>query len=301
LPGTVVAKLNLDTQLFERAYLLEDAHAQESTVLDRVVADLQTQEVLIADRHFCIVAFLRNVAAAGSYFVIRHHGRLKGELVGERQPIGRSDTGMVYEQDLRLHDSDGRNLTVRRITVELDTPTRDGDPAIHLLTNLPRAQVRADRVAQLYRERWDIEYGFYVVTMTLTCELRSLGHPRAALFLFCMALLAYNARQVLYAALRTAHAAAEVEALSELAVARQIVQPMAGLVTALPESEWDRQVAGTLAGRAAFLRRVSRHVPVRAYRKSVRGPKRPRPPRSPYEACRHVSTYRLLQARKKRC
>ena len=148
---------------------------------------------------------------------------------------------------MRLHDSDGQNLTVRRITVELDTPTRDGDPAIHLLTNLPRAQVRADRVAQLYRERWDIEYGFYVVTMTLTCELRSIGHPRAALFLFCMALLAYNARQVLYAALRTAHAAAEVEALSELAVARQIVQPMAGLVTALPESEWDRQVERTLA------------------------------------------------------
>src|SRR5205085_5779351 len=40
LPGTVVAKFNLDEQLFERAYLLEDAHAQESVVLDRVVADL---------------------------------------------------------------------------------------------------------------------------------------------------------------------------------------------------------------------------------------------------------------------
>jgi len=74
LPGTVVAKLNLDTHLFERAYLLEDAHAQESTVLDRVVADLQAQEVLIADRHFCIVWFLRDVAAAGGYFVIRQHG-----------------------------------------------------------------------------------------------------------------------------------------------------------------------------------------------------------------------------------
>jgi len=114
-------------------------------------------------------------------------------------------------------------------------------------------------------------------------------------------MLAYNARQVLYAALRTAHAAAEVEAMSELAVAREIVQPMAGLVTALPESEWDQQVEGTLAGRAAFLRRVSRHVLVRAYRKSVRGPKRPRPPRQRYKACMHVSTYRLLQARKKRC
>jgi len=32
---------------------------------------------------------------------------------------------------------------------------------------------------------------------------------------------------------------------------------MAGLVTALPESEWDQQVEGTLAGRAALAARES--------------------------------------------
>lgn len=301
LPGTVVAKFDLQQQLFQRAYLLEDAHAQESTVLDRVVADLQAKELVIADRHFCITKFLVDVAAAGGFFVIRQHGRLQGELRGQRENIGRSDSGMVYEQALRLRSSDGRVLTVRRITVELDTPTRDGDQEIHLLCNVPNADANAIQLAQLYRDRWEIENAFYVLTMTLTCELKSIGHPRAALFLFCMALLAYNCRQVLYAALRTAHTAAEVEALSDHAVALEIEQAMDGLVTALPERDWEQLVPATVSGRVAFLRRVSRQVKVGVYRKSRRGPKKPRPPRPGWKACRHVATYRLLKDRKRRC
>src|SRR5262249_55263220 len=198
LPGTVVAKFNLQEQLFERAYLLEDAHAQECTVLDRVVADLQAKELLIADRHFCIAKFLVDVAAALGFFLIRHHRRLPGEWLGKRQEIGRSATGMVFEQALRIRASDGRVLTVRRITGAPDTPARDGDQEIHLLSNVPSADASAVQLAELYRQRWEIENAFYVLTMTLTCELKSIGHPRAALFLFGMALLAYNCRQVLY-------------------------------------------------------------------------------------------------------
>ena len=301
LPGTIVAKFNLEEQVFERAYLLEDAHAQECTVLDRVVADLKPNELLIADRHFCIAKFLMDVAAAMGFFVIRQHGRLQGELLGKRRQCGRSDTGMVYEQALRICDSMGRELVVRRITVELDTPTRDGDQQLHLLSNVPSEHASAERLAQLYRDRWDIENAFYVLTMTLTCEVKSVGRPRAALFLFCMAMLAYNCRQVLYAALRTIHDAAEVEAMSELSVAREIVQPMDGLVTAIPEREWNELVPSTLSGRVDFLRRVSRHVNVGSHRKSTRGPKKPPPPRQRFKACAHVSTYRLLEGRKQRC
>jgi hypothetical protein len=38
---------------------------------------------------------------------------------------------------------------VRRITVELDQPTRDGDRTIHILTNLPAATADAVQVAAL--------------------------------------------------------------------------------------------------------------------------------------------------------
>lgn len=39
LPGTVVARIDHQAGLFDRADLLEDAHAQESSVLDRAAAD----------------------------------------------------------------------------------------------------------------------------------------------------------------------------------------------------------------------------------------------------------------------
>jgi hypothetical protein len=302
LPGTVVAKFNLDEQFFERAYLLEDAHAQEATVLDRVIADLQANELVIADRHFCIVKFLLDVAAACGCFVIRQHGRLHGELLGKRRKVGRSDTGMAFEQKMRIRDSSGaRVMIVRRITVELDTATRDGDRQIHLLSNVPRKHANARQVAQLYRDRWEIENAFYVLTMTLTCEVRSIGHPRAALFLFCMAMLAYNCRQLLYAALRTAHDSAAVDAMSEHSVGLEITQAMDGLVTAVPACDWDEAVPRTASGRAAFLRRVSRHVDVHTHRKTVRGPKKPRPPRQRCKAGTHVSTHRLLKSRLQRC
>ena len=56
-----------------------------------------------------------------------------------------------------------------------------------------------------------------------------------------------------------------------------------------------------ISGLATFLRNVSRHVNVRSYRKSVRGPKKPPPHRKRCKAGIHVSTHRLLQQRKQRC
>lgn len=300
LPGTVVARFDHQTGLFDQAYLLEDAHAQESTVLDRVIEDLSRHDLVIADRHFCIVRFLLKLAARCSCFVIRQHGRLKGELLGKRKRAGKIDSGVVYEQALEIRDGDD-TLVVRRITVELDKPTRDGDMEIHILSNVPKADASACRLAQLYRERWEIENAFYVLTMTLTCEMKSNCHPRCALFLFCMAMLAYNCRQVLLAALYAEHKQEDVDQMSQYQVSIDTVSPMEGMLTAINEQEWTDLTPQDPRGTATFLRRVSRNVDVRDYRKSVRGPKKPSPKRKRCKTGTHVSTHRLLQTRKQRC
>jgi hypothetical protein len=300
LPGTVVARFDHQTGLFDQAYLLEDAHAQESSVLDRVVEDLSRRDLVIADRHFCIVRFMLKVAARSGCFVIRQHGRLKGNLLGKRRRIGRIDSGVVYEQALGIRDGDG-TLVVRRITVELDEPTRDGDVEIHILSNVPADDASACELAELYRERWEIENAFYILTMTLTCEMKSNCHPRCALFLFCMAMLAYNCRQVLLAALYAEHEQEDVDQMSQYQVSIDIVSPMEGMLTAINEQEWADVTPQDPRGIATFLCRVSRQVPVRAYRKSVRGPKRPPLRRKRCTAGTHVSTHRLLQKRKQRC
>jgi hypothetical protein len=299
LPGTVVARFDHQRGLFDRAYLLEDAHAQESTVLDRAVEDLRERDLVIADRHFCIVPFLARIAGRDACFLIRQHGRLKGSLQGERRDLGRIASGAVYEQKLEVSHSEG-TLVVRRITVELDEPTRDGDREIHLLSNVPVGDAKAPRLAEIYRLRWEIENAFYLLTTTMTCEMKSICHPRCGLLLFCMAMLAYNCRQVLLAALYAEHEAEDVEQMSQYQVALDVVSPMEGMLTAIDEREWIALTPQDASGLASFLRHTSGHVNVRAYRKSVRGSKRPPPTRERCRAGTHVSTHRLLEERKRR-
>lgn len=300
LPGTVVARFDHQTGLFDEAYLLEDAHAQESTVLDRVLDDLSQNDLVMADRHFCIVRFLLKLAARCGFFVIRQHGRLKGKLRGKRKRVGKMDSGTVYEQAMEICEGD-ETLVIRRITVELIKPTRDGDMEIHVLSNVRAEDADGCVLAQLYRDRWEIENAFHVLTMTLNCEMPSNCYPRCALFQFCMAMFAYNCRQVLLAALSAEHEQEDVDAMSQYQVALDIVSPMEGMLTAITEEEWSAQTPRRATGFATFLRRVSRHVNVRSYRKSVRGAKRPPPKRKRCKNGAHVSTHRLLKTREHRC
>lgn len=300
LPGTVVARFDHQTGLFDQVYLLEDAHAQESTVLDRVLEDLRRYDLVIADRHFCIVLFLLKVAARCGFFVIRQHGRLKGKLLGPRKRVGKIDSGTVYEQALEISEGD-QTLVMRRITIELVKPTRDGDMEIHVLSNVPATDADGCVLVQLYRERWEIENAFYLLTTTLHCEMPANCYPRCALFQFCMAMFAYNCRQVLLAALYAEHEQGAVEAMSQYQVALDIVSPMEGMLTAIPNEEWTRLTPKRADGIATFLRNVSRHVDVRSYRKSVRGPKKPPAIRKRCKTGTHVATYRLLKDPEQRC
>src|SRR5262249_58899738 len=98
-------------------------------------------------------------------------------------------------------------------TVELNEPTRDGDSELHILTNLP-TDVSALVVAHLYAKRWTIETLFYEVTQTLACEINTLAYPKAALFVFWLALVVANAVAVIKAALRAEHGEEEADEIS---------------------------------------------------------------------------------------
>ena len=303
LPGTVVARFDHQTQIFDQAYLLEDAHAQESSVLDRALEDLGDHDLLFADRHFCIVNFMIRLDERDACFVIRQHGRLKDKLLGKRRKVGSISSGNVYEQAMEIHDGE-RTLILRRVTVFLKAPTRDGDTELHLLSNVPADDANACQLADMYWQRWEIENAFYILTMTLNCEMKSNCHPRCALFQFCMAMVAYNCRQVLLAAMCAEHDEEDVAQMSQYQVAIDMVRPMEGMLTAINEAEWDGLTPSSPRSLAAFLRRVAHHVPIKSYRKTRRGPKKPKPKRKRCKAGTHISTAKLLQARrqsKQRC
>lgn len=293
LPGKVVARFDLQRQIFDRAYLLTDAHDQELVTCDRLVDDLMPKDVLIADRHYCIVAFLEQIAAAAGFFVIRQHGRLKGELIGKRKRIGEIETGVVYEQTMQLTSS-ADSLKVRRVTVELFQPTRDGDEVIHVLTNLP-ADVDGQKIAELYRFRWDEETAFHVLQMTLTCESTSLGHPHAALLLFCMAMLAYNLRQVIFAAMYAEHDEELVNEVSHFHISVNVSRYSDGMFVVLDDEFWRQYVPSRSAACASRLRALARDIDLREYQKANRGPKKKKPKRSKNAQSKHASAAKLIK------
>lgn len=60
------------------------------------------------------------------------------------------------------------------------------------MTNLSPAQATALQVAKTYGTRWTVEGAFQTLTDVLRSEVETLGYPRAALFSFATAVLAYN-------------------------------------------------------------------------------------------------------------
>jgi len=112
---------------------------------------------------------------------------LHAKLIGERKMLGTINTGVVYEQQMRLSSNEDA-LVVRCITIELYEPTQEGETVIHVLTNLP-TRVCGKLIAQQYHRRWEVETGFYYVRMCFNGELASMGHPRAALFIYSLTVI----------------------------------------------------------------------------------------------------------------
>ncbi len=240
LPGQALVVLDPRLMLATDVVLCEDGHAQERSLLDRILAIVAAQDLFIADRNFCTTDFLFGIARRGGFFVIRQHAStLHWECVGKRRACGRIETGKVYEQTIRATDDAGEILFLRRVTVVLDQPTRDGDTELHLVTNVPAQDARAKVIADLYRRRWTIETAFQELEATLHSEINTLGYPKAALFAFCVALVSYNVLSTLKAALRAVHGEAVVaEEVSGYYVADEIRMTHRGMMIAIPEDEW---------------------------------------------------------------
>lgn len=296
LPGTILVVLDQERMLAEEVFLTEDGHAQERSLLDATLESVRANDLWLADRNFCTLKFLFGIARRRAYFLIRQHGTVKGRLVGRRRKIGRCPTGMVYEQAIELRDPQtGETATYRRITVKLDQATRDGDYEIHLLSNVPESDADAVTLANLYRKRWTIETVFQEITATLQCEIQTLGYPKAALFAFCLALVAFNAVSLLKAALRAVHGEATVnETVSGYYLNLEIRGTYDGMMIAIPERHWTIFRKLSIEDLVNVLKEVASHLRLSRYRKHPRGPKKPPPKRSAYANGGHVSTFRLL-------
>ena len=300
LPGKTLVVLDPLRMLAIDAFPCEDGHAQERSLLPQVLQTIEEDDLWIADRNFCTMGFLGGIADRGGYFAIRQHSQtLRYELVGRRKKIGRIETGVVYEQEMHLYPKDDEPWVVRRITVKLDQPTRDGDDELHILTNLPK-KVGAKKVARLYRRRWTLETAFQELEAALTSELQTLAYPAAALFAFCMALVAYNILSVVKAALRAVHGVDKIqEGVSGYYLADEVAGTWRGMMIVLPREFWQERFDRLTAQEMAkFLVQTAKHVRLSRFKKHPRGPKKPPDSKMNKTKRTHVSTARILKQRK---
>ena len=308
MPAQALVVLDPALGLVIDLFPCEDGHAQERSLLPQVLQTVEEGDLWLEDRNFCTTGFLFGIHEKKAAFLVRQHANaLHWELIGERRSLGRTETGQVYEQAVRLWNEEEQELQVRRISIVLDKPTRDGETELHLLTNLPEEVADGLKLMELYLLRWLIETAFAELTVPLACEIKSLGSPRAAIFAFATAVVCYNAIQVLKAAIVAVHpeplpsAPTTVPArrslrdeLSLYYIANEVSTLWRGIDLVTPQALWDEQFGKlTSIELAGSLRDLAANVNVSAFRKRPPS-KRPIKRTSNSKPGSHVSTAKIL-------
>lgn len=295
LPGKVIAVLDPQTKLVTDIFPCPDGHAQERSLFNEVLERVQPLEVWNADRNFCTAKFLFTIAAKKAFFVIRQHGALGWKPLSELKLLGKTETGTLFEQFGEIA-SEGNLLQVRRVLLKLFQPTRDSEWEIAILTNLPQTDAPASLVAELYRNRWSIETLFLTITENFNGEIQTLAYPKAALFSFSMALVAYNILATLRAALVSVHGVGKVQAgLSDFYLVDEIQGIYRGMMIAIPPPHWQSFGTFSLNQMVLLLQHLATQVNLKRFLKTNRSPKK-KQPLIVDSKHRHVSTERLLEA-----
>ncbi|BDA68848.1 hypothetical protein CAL7716_030140 [Calothrix sp. PCC 7716] len=299
LPGKSLVILDPELRLAINVFPCEDGHAQERSLFNQVLPTVNAGELWIGDRCMCTLGFLFGIIKRGSNFVIREHKSMPQEIVSALRRKGKTTTGELFEQMVRLTYG-GESVLVRRIVLKLFKPTRNGESEIAILTMLPVSEAKTEIVAELYRGRRSVENLFQDVTQNYECEIQTLGYPKAALFSFCLALVTYNILATVRAVLASVHGVGKVEAgLSDYYMAEEIQGTYRGMMIAIPPENWSifaelnqQQLASVLVDLAARVRLSS-------FLKQPRAPKKNIDPPTCDPRHRHVATARLLAEAKK--
>ncbi len=278
----------------------EDGHAQERSLLNKVLVTVKKGDLWVADRNFCVVEFTCAIDDKQAHLIFRQHGNLPYTVLGKERAVGKIETGKVFEQPIMVVDNSGQEHPFRRIRVLLEKATRDGDKEIFIITNLPKKAAGAKKIAEIYRSRWTIETSFQELEKWFNSEINTLGYPPAALFGFCVALVSYMIVSVIKASLSSIYGTKIIqEQVSGYYIADEISGTYRGMMIAIEDEQWEIFRELTQAELIRVLRKLAKKVKLSAFRKHPRGPKKPVAKRKSDPKTPHVSTAKLIAKRKK--
>jgi len=237
LPGTSLVVYEPARGLVSDVLPCENGHAQERSLFGPLLNTVRSGELWIEDRNFCTRDFLCEIDNRSAFLVPREQAGLHVEILGALRSCGRTATGQVAQQRVRGVEKQGHTPSFRRVRLKWTHATRDGATILPILPNLPR-HVSAKQGAELYRKRWSLETAFQHLEAYFHSAIKTLGSPKAALFGFCLALVAYNLLAVVLAALRGVHGEQTVdEEVSLYSIANDIVTTYHGMMIAIPQPD----------------------------------------------------------------
>jgi hypothetical protein len=147
-----------------------------------------------------------------------------------------------------------------------------------------------------------VEEMFQVITDMFHYELNSLGYLRTALFIFCVAIVAFNILSNVKATLNSVHRVGKIEAeLSDYYLIEEVQGTFRGMMIALPHEVWRPLGEMSVDQFALVLQQWATQVNLKRFSSTPRRPKKPqsRPTYDPKHPS--VSTDRLFKQKKNNC
>jgi hypothetical protein len=297
LPGKSLVVYDPALGIAVDVFPCEDGHAQERSIMPEVIETVRPYDLWIADRNFCTIRILTGINDKMGAYIIRQHKNLPFEEIDKLKYAGKTDSGKVYQQKVKIIGLDGNESIIRRVKIALNSPIRKGETEIFILTNLPEEDAKAKQIAELYRDRWKIETSFQHLEKNLNSEINSLGYPKAALFGFCVALVASNLVEAIFGSLRGAYGHERIdEEVSSFYISSELSVMHSGMMLIVPGEDW-RQIGDMIDDDfSEFLKLCASKINLRVYQKSKRGVKKP-PPKKVDTGSPHVSTFKLISER----
>ena len=199
------------------------------------------------------------IERAQAFLLVRwHRTTLPFRATSRLRPVGHCAAGPIFEQTIAARGMPVSPNPCGGSCCSWIEPTRNGETEIVLITNLP-AEVPAKVCCGTYGGRWRIESHYQELTDLLHCEVPTLGYPRAALFAFCMSVVAGNACGVLKGNLRVAHGEEMAAEISDFALVDEVAEVYPGMMVAVPPARvWPELAACDAAEVAGVLNDLAR-------------------------------------------
>jgi hypothetical protein len=316
LPGRSVCVYNYSHRMIDQIVLDTNGHAQDKSQIDAILSRINPRECVIADAGFCTKKMMLGISqVCKAYFILRKPSNTAVELMGKPRKIGKSDTGILFEQKGIVRCKDKEMVHVRVITLKRFEPTDKGKTEIVFLTNLPPT-ITAIQIAQGYRRRWRVENVFQDVTTVLESEVATLGYPSAALFGFVIGCVLQNVLALIEHALLNAaqksdddkksksKAKATVKQskeqhLSRYKIALEIKTVIPGMEIAIESPYWHK-TCGQLSPKelAVWLLGTASKAKLSDYQTYRWSPKQKQPPRKSGNRGNHIATSQVLEKRR---